>query len=183
MSNRGETIFVVVLIAFSATALWLAHGIAGFSKWSSPGVFPMLASATMLVCGLFILKDCLRNKKKAASLVQQDLTVQTHAAKADLAVKSNVPSSTTDSTCENGVLPKRVAILSILMVIYVAAMPTLGFLIDSGLFLFVSISYLWNRSAWMALLVSLLSLMIIHIVFRLAFQVILPQGTLIELLI
>lgn len=182
MSNKGETIFVVVLIAFSATALWLAHSIAGFSKWSSPGVFPMLASATMLVCSLFILKDCLRNRNKAVSLAQQDPSVQTATSVPDPTLKSDTPSNTVNAASEHGVLPKRVVILSILMVTYVAAMPTLGFLIDSGLFLFVSISYLWNRSAWMALLVSLLALIIIHIVFRLAFQVILPQGTLIELL-
>lgn len=154
MTRRGESLFVVVLILFSAAALWEAYGIAGFSKWSSPGVFPMLASATMLVCALFILRDS-----------------RAHNAKQE-------KESLVDS-----VLPTRIVVISLLMVMYVVAMPTLGFLLDSGLFLFASISYLWTKPIWMALLVSLASLLVIHIVFRLVFQVILPQGTLIQMVL
>lgn len=157
MKQGGETVFVAVLILFSAAALWLAYGIAGFSKWSSPGVFPMLASATMLVCGLFIFRD---NQKVGSTPV--------------ITEQPTIDASPT--------LPIRVVIISVLLALYVVAMPTLGFLLSSGLFLLTSISYLWKKPLWMALLVSAVSLAAIHVVFRLVFQVILPKGTLIGLL-
>jgi len=142
-------VFVVVLIVFSAAALWQAYQIAGFSKLSSPGVFPMLAAALMLLSGLFILRSELQSVP--------------------------VKSETGDG---QPIVPVRVAVVTLLLVLYVIAMPTLGFLLDSGLFLFACLAYLWKKPLWMALLVSLVSLVAIHLVFREVFQVILPQGTL-----
>ncbi|MFK7995969.1 MAG: tripartite tricarboxylate transporter TctB family protein, partial [Granulosicoccus sp.] len=78
-------------------------------------------------------------------------------------------------------LPPRVVVLTVLLVLYVVAMPTLGFLLCSGLFLIASISYLWKKPVWQSVLVSVVSLLVIHIVFRIVFQVILPRGTLIEM--
>ena len=156
MNKRGEIVFVAVLIVFSVAALWESYGISGFSKLSSPGVFPMLASATMLVSALFILLgDC----------------EQRHL--------DNRP---TESLSEgsSALLPMQVIVSTILVLLYVIAMPTLGFLLSSGLFLFAAIGYLWNRPLWMALVVSVVSLIAIHVVFRQLFQVILPQGSLIN---
>jgi len=124
MIRRGEIVFVAVLIIFSGAALWQAYSIAGFDKWSSPGVFPMLGDR---------------------------------------------------------IFPTRVVFITIALVLYIVAMPALGFLFVSFLFLFASISYLWKKSLWMSMLVSVLSLSIIHIVFRQVFQVVLPYGTLLEL--
>ncbi len=87
----------------------------------------------------------------------------------------------TRSTMPVTVLPLQVAVVTVLLVLYVISMPTLGFLLSSGLFLIASISYLWKKPVWMALLVALGSLFVIHVVFRQVFQVILPQGTLINL--
>lgn len=156
MNKRSEFVFVAVLIVFSAAALWESYGIAGFSKLSSPGVFPMLASATMLICALFILLDCRK---------QQLLS-----------------NRSTESVNErsSALLPMQVIVLATLLLLYVVAMPTLGFLLSSGLFLSAGIGYLWNRPLWMALIVSIVSLIVIHMVFRQLFQVILPQGSLIN---
>ena len=148
MIKRGETVFVAVLILFSAAALWQAWSIAGFDKWSSPGVFPMLASGTMLICALFIYKDTIRK-----------IEIQPDTAP---------------------VLPTPVIAITVALILYVITMPTLGFLLASFLFLFASISYLWKKPVWIALLVSAFSLAIVHIIFRLVFQVILPYGTLLE---
>lgn len=146
MIKRGERTFVVVLILFSTAAFWQAFQISGFSKLASPGVFPMLASATMIISALFILFG------ERTSDVTPDV----------------LPT-----------LPARVGVITLLLVLYIIAMPALGFLVCSGLFLFASISYLWTKPLWLSLLISIVALLIIHLIFRLAFQVILPQGTLI----
>jgi len=169
MKRGGEAAFVAVLILFSAAALWQSHGIAGFSKWSSPGVFPMLASATMLICAIFIFSDHYKRGNSAIDSVEPSERNETQ----------------TDDPGSDGasVLPVRVVVITAFLVLYIVAMPTLGFLLCSGLFLFASISYLWKKPRWQALLVSGVALVIIHVVFRQVFQVILPQGTLINWLL
>ena len=157
-AKPGERLFAAVLIVFSAAALWQAYEIAGFSKLSSPGVFPMLAALIMLVSAFVVWLD-----QRPAS---------------NESTSTSAPDAEPDFT----LVPPRVLVVSLLLVAYVLAMPTLGFLIDSGLFLFTCIGYLWNRPLWMSLLVSAVSLLAIYLVFRLLFQVILPQGTLIGVL-
>ena len=118
----------------------------------------MLASAIMLVCAVFIFRDIRRQRGERAQQVPADHTLDTSA-----------------------VLPVRVVVVAVLLALYVMAMPTLGFLLGSGLFLIASIGYLWKKPLWVSVSVSLLSLAVIHVVFRLVFQVILPQGTLVNL--
>lgn len=131
----------------------------------------MLASATMLVCGLLIFRD---HHNKNTTSIQPDETTEPSAT---------IDTPTDHQTEDTPVLPVRVLIITALLVLYVVAMPTLGFLLSSGLFLLASISYLWKKPVWLAVLVSALSLAVIHVVFRMVFQVILPQGTLIEWLL
>ncbi|ASJ72668.1 tripartite tricarboxylate transporter TctB family protein [Granulosicoccus antarcticus] len=154
-AKKGEQIFVAVLIVFSAAALWQAYLIAGFSKWASPGAFPMLAAATMLASGIAILRNA-RHQSQAQEPASENAT----------------------ESAPYRPLPIRVVVVALLLILYVLAMPTLGFLLDSWLFLFACITYLWNRSIWFALLISVVSLLAIHVIFRILFQVILPQGTL-----
>lgn len=112
----------------------------------------MLAAATMLVSGIVIFCKGHGNRDVA------------EAAKAT-------------ETAPYQAVPPRVAVVALLLILYVLAMPTLGFLLDSWLFLFACITYLWKRPLWLALIISVLSLLLIHIVFRQVFQVILPSGT------
>ena len=59
---------------------------------------------------------------------------------------------------------------------YVVLLAYFGFLIATFLYLFLSISYL-HRGGWMlAFFVSVNFLAIIYMVFRLLFQIILPEG-------
>lgn len=96
------------------------------------------------------------------------------------AIVSRVSRSIEDVEQPMPVLPKQVALVTLLLIVYVLAMPTLGFLLDSGLFLFACIAILWKKPLWQTLLVTLISLVAIHIIFRIVFQVILPQGTLLN---
>lgn len=121
----------------------------------------MLAATVMVVSALFAL----RSKPAEPVLEQRDLN------------EPSLPPSI-DST---PALPARVALMTGLLILYVLAMPLLGFLLDSGLFLFASFCYLWKKPVWISLITSLVALAVIHILFRLVFQVILPTGTFLDL--
>jgi putative tricarboxylic transport membrane protein len=150
-TNRrpGELLFVVVLAIFSGLALWQSYSISGFEKLSSPGVFPMLAASAMVLSTLFIVRDTLRKR----------------------------PGESTSGFVST-ILPSRLVLIILAVLCYVVLMPWLGFLLDSGLFLVVTIAYLWNRPLWQSILVSGLALLSIHLIFRILFQVVLPQGSL-----
>ena len=202
---RGERVFVAVLTLVSAAALWESYGIAGFSKWSSPGVFPMLASMTMLISALVIffstrsqVRNPARQDDAADTLAGTSTDISTDTSTdtaADTAADTSTDTSTAaDTVIEDSattsdlnsdlhrVLPRRVIVITVVLTLYVVAMPTLGFLLSSGLFLFFSIAYLWRKSVWLSLLLSLSCLLVVHLLFREVFQVILPEGTLIRLL-
>jgi len=76
----------------------------------------------------------------------------------------------------SSVLPRRLLLMAALLFVYVLLMPRLGFLLASGLFLFTSISGLWQRPWWQALGITLISMLAVHLLFRRLFQVVLPQG-------
>lgn len=151
----GERMFAIVLTVFSIVALWQAYRISGFKSLSEPGVFPMLAAGTMLVSGLFILRDSFGSKRR---------TTQT-------------PGFFTL------ILQPRLIIVIALVGLYIVLMPWLGFIVASGLFLFVCFQYLWRRKILISIVLTLFSLGCIHVIFRIVFQVVLPKGTLLAGLI
>lgn len=116
----------------------------------------MLASATMIVA--------------ATSILVQSIL--------------RVPDNNLDSAAASGfirtVLPPRLVIMVLLITGYLIAMPTLGFLVASGIFLFLSFGYLWRRSLVISLLLTLVSVASVYLVFRKLFQVVLPKGTLLQ---
>lgn len=155
-AQRGETGFALLLLVFSVTAFWQAYAISGFSGLSTPGVFPMLASATMVVAAVFILVQSIQRK----------------------------PGSDLPSEAEQGflqtVLPARLLVMMALITAYVIAMPAFGFLVASGVFLFVSFHYLWRKSLLISTCITLAALVSVYLVFRKLFQVVLPKGTLFQ---
>lgn len=159
--QQGERGFSLLLIVFSTAAFWQSHAISGFTGLSTPGVFPMLASATMLVAALWILIQSLRQP-------------------------SEVPSDHLGTEPRNHqgfvekILPLRLVIVVVLITGYVIAMPQLGFLLSSAAFLFLSFSYLWRKPLLVSLLITLVSVVSVYLIFRKLFQVVLPQGTLLQ---
>jgi len=143
---------------FSGLALWQAYGISGLRGLSEPGVFPMLAAGTMLVSALFIVRDSFKKER------------QTNP--------SSAPPARTVTDFFRTVLPPRLLLTIAFVAIYIAAMPTLGFLVSSALFLLASFAYLWRRSALISVGLTALSLTFIYVIFRLLFQVVLPRGSL-----
>ncbi len=144
------------MLIFSVSAFWQSHAIAGFSGLSTAGVFPMLASATLVISAGFLLLESL--------------------SKSALVDSTGADSAGFFST----ILPLRTMVVIAFITAYVAAMPTLGFLIASGLFLLAAFAYLWRKPIHISLGLALFALISIYLIFRKLFHVVLPEGTLIR---
>lgn len=146
----GELAFSLALLAFSLFATWVAWGISGFESLSSAGVFPMLATFTMVVTGLFIVSEAAR------------------------ALPDKDASAFRRFTAE--VTPLRLIVFALLIGAYMLALEPAGFLLSSFLFLFLALSFLYRRGVLVNLLISGGSLAVIYIIFRQVFSVVLPSG-------
>lgn len=150
----GETAFALLCTLFGLTAFGQAYGISGFSGLSTPGVFPMLATGAMVLSGLFIL----------AATVRRPAEPGTGSAAARFMREF---------------LPLRHCVMLALMLAYLAALPLIGFVAASALFLFAAFQFLWRRNVLLTALIAAVSLAAIYVVFRIVFQVVLPQGSLV----
>jgi len=156
LKRQGEHGFSLLLVVFSVTAFWHSYAISGFTGLSTAGVFPMLASATMVVAAVCILWQNLRQPPEIH------------------------PDGVESRGFFNTVLPLRLVIVVLLITGYVFAMPILGFLLASAIFLFLSFSYLWRKSLTISILITLVSVVSVYLIFRKLFQVVLPNGTLFQ---
>jgi putative tricarboxylic transport membrane protein len=150
----GEVGFVLVLLLVSVFMLWQAFLISGFDSLSSPGVFPMIATATMLVSGLIILGDTRRLPPEDGGGGWERF--------------------------RRRIAPLPIALFTALIVAYVLLLERAGFLLSSYLFLVASMLLLGSRRIVLTLLVSAGALAAIHIVFRTVFSVVLPKGVLLD---
>lgn len=142
----GERTFCFLLVLGSVYLFWQAYNISGFNSLSSPGAFPLAASAVMVVasCITFI------NTLKAP--VAEGVRFAYHC------------------------FPPIVATIMALILIYSVVLESLGFILSSFAFLFISIQFLYRRSILTTLTITLLALIVVYIIFRLVFQVVLPEG-------
>lgn len=148
----GELIFAILIGVFSVIALWQAFQISQFTGLSTPGIFPMLAAATMLVSALFIFKET-RARPNFDSGTERFLKT---------------------------VMPVRLVCIVALVVAYVWAMPWLGFMLSSAIFLFAAIAFLWRKNVFISAALAGFTLAVIYVIFRILFQVVLPKGTLLQ---
>lgn len=151
--GSGEALFSLILVLFSAAAFWQSYGISGFGGLTTAGMFPMLASATMLAAASFVLSGAVRSLSESDT---DDRPVTAHACP---------------------VFSRELLIIVAMVAAYVAAMPYIGFVLSSALFLFAAFSYLWRKGLFLSLLITGVSIAVIYVVFRLGFQVVLPSGT------
>lgn len=142
----GERLFTFLLVIGSVYLFWQAYQIAGFSDLSSAGAFPMATAATMILAACFIFVNTL---KRPAS---QNTSFFTHC------------------------FPPIVAMIMALILVYAVVLESLGFILSSFVFLFITIQFLYRRRMLTTLAISLFSLIMVYIVFRLIFQVVLPEG-------
>ena len=142
----GERIFCFLLVLGSVYLFWQAYNISGFSSLSSPGAFPIAASAVM------VLASCVTFFNTLKAPAAEGVRFVYHC------------------------FPPIVAVIMALILIYSVVLESLGFVLSSFAFLFVSIQFLYRRSVLTTLTISLLALIVVYIIFRLVFQVVLPEG-------
>jgi hypothetical protein len=147
----GERTFSVLLVILSLAVLYLAYQIAGFSSVNSSGAFPLAVGLIMLLSALSILFQ-LRQKTRSDSHGWLDSFKQFARQH----------------------FPKRTLIFGALAVAYLASIQWLSFYLSTFLFLVLSMIYLRNGRIFGALLTSALLLLLIYLMFTLAFSVYLP---------
>lgn len=142
----GEGIFAILVAIFSLFLLWKAYEIDGFSALSSAGALPMGAAAVMVITSLTIAWNTLKSPKSPTETVARDI------------------------------LPFDVWIGIVLIIAYAVLLVPLGFLPTSFLFLMLLTKALSGRSWFFCSWTSAASLIVIYLVFRIIFQVIMPEG-------
>ncbi|MDO5706186.1 MAG: tripartite tricarboxylate transporter TctB family protein [Paracoccus sp. (in: a-proteobacteria)] len=144
--SAGESIFNALMFLASLFLLWSAYDIAGFSSLSSPGALPMAVAFAMVVSSGLILLGNLRTPDRDETRFLTDI------------------------------LPPVVIVVTLLIVAYGVLLVPLGFLPTSVLFMVLSIMFLRRGGLVYAVGVSVFSLGIVYVIFRLIFSVLLPAG-------
>lgn len=142
----GEAVFAALLAALSLVLLWNAYGISGLSELSAPGSVPMATTLVMVVTTLIVLAKTLRLPRR------------------------------TDETLARDILPRPVLAVVALLIGYAVLLRPLGFLPTSALFLILAVRLLSGRGWAFVVAVSLGSLLLIWLVFRIVFTVLMPPG-------
>jgi hypothetical protein len=148
----GELAFAYVALLFSLFLFSEAYEIAGFSSVSSAGVFPLFATGLMILTSLVTI-------------------ARTHRSQGSVE-----PGASVVRAFWRQVTPPDIVVFAALTILYTLALEPLGFLPSSFLFLTSSIFYLHHRRFVLAVGVSLIALTLIYLVFRVAFEVVLPRG-------
>lgn len=151
----GELTFMVLLVLVSVFLLWTSYQISSFESLAAPGTFPVVCALAMLVTGLI---NAVKTARAKLHLENGETWLQQFGRK---------------------VTPVQLIAFTALIVLYMLSMEVIGFLLASYLFLAASMYLLGSRRVLLNLLISLLVLVAIFIVFRTAFSVVLPAGSLV----
>lgn len=150
----GELTFMGLSVVFSAFMLWASYRISQFESISSPGVFPMVCAAALLITGLMSL-------------------VKTARAKLDLGQESFWQQFV------RKLAPIQLVLFTALITVYALTLEVVGFLVGSYVFLLLSMQVLGSKRLGLNLVVSAVVLAAIFVVFQTAFSVVLPAGSLV----
>lgn len=148
IKKPGETIFGFLFVGMSLFLFWQSYLISGFSKLSSPGAFPLAATALMVLTSCISLLKGMSHKKGDAGIApffQQ-------------------------------ILPFIVAAMIGMLLLFAVMLKTVGFILTAFVFLIASMYFLHRGGIFRSVLLATLALTLIYIIFRLVFKVILPEG-------
>lgn len=149
LRRPGELAFGAFLLLASLALLWSAWGIRGYrpaQALSWAGAIPVATTLVMVVVVAIIVVQTLRRP------------------------------ATTDETLRVAVFPSQVLVIAAMIVGYAILLRPLGFIPTSGLFLFLSILYLSKRGVAFSLTITVVSLIVVWLVFRIVFTVLMPPG-------
>jgi putative tricarboxylic transport membrane protein len=147
----GELYFAGFLLAFSIFVLVCAYRISGFSSVSSPGTFPMIAAAVMVITITIVL---FQNRRSEAPDVGSNWEELKQAAKT--------------------IFFPTFLIYTAIIILYMILLQPLHFMPASFLFLLVSIIYLKGAPPLTALFITGVTLAGIYLIFHYLFLVVLP---------
>ncbi len=145
----GELLFAMALSGASLFLLFDAWGIEnafGPNGLSSPRAIPLAATAAMLISARLVTVKTLRLPLDRTETVMKDI------------------------------LPVTVILFAALLIAYGVLLRPLGFLPTSALFLIVAIKVLARRGWFWTIGISLGSLVVIWLIFRIVFSVLMPSG-------
>lgn len=145
----GELLFAAVMVAASGYLVWTAWGIEnpfGPNGLSSPRSIPLASTTVMVIAALLVLANTARLPLDRTESIRRDI------------------------------LPVTVILFAAFLVLYGILLRPLGFLPTSGLFLVVAIKLLARRGWAWTLSISLFSLFVIWLIFRIVFTVLMPSG-------
>ena len=147
----GERTFCVLLLLASLTIFYLAYQISGFSSVNSPGAFPIGVALVMILSAVKIAVELIGKAKPDCSgwLDAFRQFRNTH-------------------------FPRRTLVFGLLAVAYLAAIQWVSFYVSTFLFLVLSIVYLRGGRVLNAILIAAVLLVLIYLLFSLAFSVYLP---------
>lgn len=149
--RAGETAFVWLMLALSLFTLIQAYGISGFESISSPGMFPMMAAAVMVISMTAVLFNNRKLEKQDAASAKDDVKQALHE-----------------------VFPKVFVIYVVIVIAFMLTFERLTFFPSSAAFLFISIYFLKGGGLVKSAIVSAVSLAVIYVVFHTIFRVVLP---------
>jgi putative tricarboxylic transport membrane protein len=149
--RAGENFFGWLLMAFSLCVLFQAYQISGFSSIRSPGTFPMIASAVMVVSLALILLNNRKQEKPDAKGLADELR---QAAKR--------------------VLPGVFLVYMGINIVYLLLIQPLHFLPSSFGFLLASMIYLKGSTVIKSVVITAVMLAGIYLIFQYFFRVMLP---------
>ncbi|MDC0609420.1 tripartite tricarboxylate transporter TctB family protein [Vibrio sp.] len=144
----GELVFNGILVLVSMFLVYQSYQISGIGKLSSPGFFPLVASFVMLLSSLSTFWTTLRVK---------------------------APSHSLESFFER-ILPKNILIMLASVLFFVLCLDTLGFISAAFLFLFFTFTVFYRRGWVISLVLSVITLTVVFVIFRMVFLVVLPEG-------
>lgn len=150
----GELTFMVLSVVFSTFMLWASYSISQFESISSPGVFPMVCAAALLVTGFMSLLKTAR-------------------------AKLNLEGETFWQQFVRKLAPAQLVLFTLLIAVYALTLEVVGFLVGSYVFLLLSMQVLGSKRMGLNLVVSAVVLAAIFVVFQTAFSVVLPAGSLV----
>ncbi|MFZ7091367.1 tripartite tricarboxylate transporter TctB family protein [Primorskyibacter sp. 2E233] len=142
----GELGFAIFLSIASLFLLYSAYGISGFEALSAPGAVPMATTLVMVISAVVVALRTRRLEKVPSETIAKDI------------------------------LPVMVIVFIGFLIAFGLALKPLGFLPTAAVFLTVAIKVLARRGWGYTLVVSLGSLLVIWIIFRVVFTVLLPAG-------
>ena len=145
----GEVTFAAIMALVSGYLVWTAWGIEnpfGPNGLSSPRSIPLATTTVMVIAAVLIVINTLRLPLDRAETIARDI------------------------------LPVTVILFAVFLVLYGVLLKPLGFLPTSALFLVVAIKLLARRGWGWTLSISLFSLLLIWLIFRIVFTVLMPSG-------